>query len=76
LEPAAGDDVCRPCVLGHVQRIFVAHVDDGRADFYPAGPRTDGRKEGKWRAQLPGEMMHAKVGTVGAQFIGGYSQLD
>ena len=33
LQPAAGDEVGRAGVLGHVERVLVAHVDDGGADL-------------------------------------------
>ncbi len=36
LQPAAGDQVGRAGVLGHVQRVLVAHVDDAGADLDPA----------------------------------------
>ena len=35
LQPAAGDEVGRPGVLGHVERVLVAHVDDGGAHLDP-----------------------------------------
>ena len=58
-----------PGVLSHVQRVFVSHVDDRRADLDPFGPGADSRKEREWRTQLPGEMMHAIVSPVGAQLL-------
>ena len=45
LQAPAGDDVGRARVLGHVQRILVAHVDDGRADLDALGLRADGRQQ-------------------------------
>src|SRR5688572_9870388 len=60
LGPAARDDVRRPRVLDHVQRVLVAHVDDGRADLDSAGARANGREEREWRAELAGEVMDAE----------------
>ena len=76
LQPAAGDEVRRAGVLGHVQRVLVAHVDDGRADLDCARPRADRRKQRKRRAELAREMVHAEVRAVGAQFLGGDGELD
>ena len=75
LQPAARDDVRRAGVLGHVQRILVAHVDDGRPDLDLVRARADGRKERKRRAELAREMVHAEVRAVGAQFLGGDREL-
>ena len=38
--------------------------------------RADRRQQRERRAELPREMVHAEVGAVGAQLLGGYSQLD
>jgi hypothetical protein len=45
LQPAAGDEIGRPGILNHVERVFVAHVDHGGADFDALRPRPDGREE-------------------------------
>ena len=37
---------------------------------------ADGREERKRRAELPRVVVHAEVGHVGAQFLGGDGQLD
>jgi hypothetical protein len=76
LEAAAGYEVGRAGVLGHVERVLVAHVDDRRADLDPAGTRADRRQQRKRRAELPREMVHAEVRAVGAEFFGGYGQVD
>lgn len=41
LQTAAGDEVGRTGIFGHVERVFVAHVDDGSADLDAAGSRAD-----------------------------------
>jgi len=76
LEPAARDDVRRAGILGHVERVLVTHVDDGRTDFDRLRPRADGRQERERRAELAGEVVHAEVGAIGAQRLGGHGQLD
>ena len=76
LQPAAGDEVRRARVLGHVQRVLVAHVDHGGADLDRARPRADGRKQRERRAELAREMVHAEVRAVGAQLLGGDGELD
>jgi hypothetical protein len=76
LETAAGDEVGRAGVLGHVERVLVAHVDDRRADLDPAGARTDRRQQGERRSQLPREVVHAEVRAVSAQFLGGDGQVN
>ena len=45
LQAPAGDDVGRTRVLRHVERVLVAHVDDGRADLDAARLRADGREQ-------------------------------
>lgn len=43
LQAPAGDQVGRTGVLGHVERVLVAHVDDRRADLDAPGPDADRR---------------------------------
>ena len=61
LQPPAGDEVGRAGVLRHVERVLVAHVDDGGPELDPLGPRPARRQQRKRRAELPGEMMHAEI---------------
>ncbi len=63
-------------VLGHVERVLVAHVDDGRADLDAAGLRADGGQQRKGRGELAGEVMHAEIGAVRAQFFGRDGEID
>ena len=56
LQPPAGDEVGGAGVLGHVERVLVAHVDHGRADLDAAGLRADGGEQREtarpsWRAK-------------------------
>ena len=76
LEPAAGDEVGRARVLGHVERVLVAHVDDRGADLDPAGARAHGGQQRERRAQLPREVVHAEVRAVGAKLFGRDRQVD
>ena len=76
LQAAAGNQVGRARVLGHVVRVLVAHVDDGRPDLDAAGPRPNRGQQGKGRCELPREVMHAEIGTVRAELFGSDRQLD
>ena len=76
LQPAAGDEIGRAGVLRHVERVLVAHVDDGRADLDAAGPRADGRQQRERRGELAGEMVDAEIGAVRAQLLGGDGEVD
>ncbi len=76
LQPAAGDHVGRARVLGHVERVLVAHVDDARSDLDPGRPRTDRGQERERGCQLPCEVVHAKVRAIRAELFDGDRQLD
>ena len=76
LKPSARDQIGRAGVLGHVQRVLVAHVDHRRADLDAAGLRADGRQQGKRRGELAGEVMDPEIGSVRAQFLGGNGEVD
>src|SRR5258708_37931643 len=76
LQPAARNEVGRACVLSHVQRILVTHVDHRGSDLDRPRPRADGGKQWKGRAELPREMVYAEVRAVSAQRLGGDAQLD
>ena len=71
LQASAGDEIGRAGILRHVHRVLVAHVDDRGADLDALGPGADRGEERKGRAELPGEMMHAEIGAVGAELLGG-----
>ena len=76
LQTATRDDVRGSSILGHVHRVFVAHVDDGRPDLDRARPRADGRQKRKRRAELAREVVHAEVRAVGTEFLGGDSEVN
>ena len=76
LQPAAGDEVRGAGVLGHVQRVLVAHVDDGRADLDALGARANCGEQREGRGELAREVVDAEVGAVGAQLLGRHGQLD
>ena len=72
----AGDEIGGACVLGHVERVLVAHVDDRRADLDAAGFRADGRQQRERRGELAGEVMDAEIGAVRAQLLGRDGEFD
>ena len=76
LQTAAGDQVGRAGVLGHVERVLVAHVDDGRADLDSARSRADGRQQRKRRGKLAREVVDAEVGAVGAELLRRDGEVD
>ena len=76
LQAAAADDVGRAGILRHVQRVLVAHVDDRSADLDAFGPRPDRGQQRERRAELPGVVMDAEEGAVGAELFGGDGKLD
>jgi hypothetical protein len=76
LQPSAGDQIRGARVLDHVERILVPHVDDRGADLDPARPRADRGQQRKRRAELAREMVHAEVGAVEAELLGGDRQID
>jgi hypothetical protein len=47
LETPAGDQIGGTSVLGHIERVLVAHVDHGRADLDLLGPGADRRQQRK-----------------------------
>jgi len=73
---AARNEIGRAGVFGHVQRVFVAHVDDGCADLDPARLGADRRQQRKRRAELTSEVMDAEIGAVRAQFLGRHGEVD
>ena len=76
LEATACDQVGGSGIFDHVQRVFVAHVDDGRADLDAPGSGADRSQEREWRRQLLGEMVDPEVGAVGAQVLDRLGKLD
>jgi hypothetical protein len=76
LQPSAGNEIGHARVLGHVERVLVAHIDHGGADFDALCFRADCRKQREGRSELTGEMMHAKISAVRAQFLGRHGKLD
>jgi hypothetical protein len=76
LEPPAADQVGGRRLLGHVERVLVAHVDDRGADLDPAGAGGDGRQQRERGGQLALEVMHADERSVHADLLGGLGQLD
>ena len=76
LQAPAGDEVGAACVLRHVHRVLVAHVDDRGADLDALGLGAAGREQRERRAELAGEVMHPEIGPVRAQLLGRDGELD
>ena len=76
LEPAAGEEVGRGGVLGHVERVLVAHVDHAGADLDPARPDADRGEQREGRGELAREVMDAHERAVDADLLGGDRELD
>ena len=76
LQPPACDEIGGTGVLGHVERVLVAHVDHGRADLDAAGLRADRRQQREGRGELAREMMDPEIGAVRAQLLGGNGEVD
>ena len=76
LQPPAGDQVGGAGVLDHVERVLVAHVDDGGAELDAARLGARSREQREGRAELAGEMVDAEIGPVRADFLGGDRQVD
>ena len=69
--------VGRPSVLDHVQRVLVAHVDDGGADLDALRPGPDrGEQRERRRELLRAKWCTPEVGAVGAQLLDRLRQLD
>ena len=52
LQATTGDEIGRASILDHIERIFVAHVDDASAHLDLRGPRADGRQQWERRGKL------------------------
>src|SRR4051794_5937895 len=67
LEPSGADQVGGARLLGHVERVFVAHVDHRGAELDPARPGAHRREQRKGGGELASEMMDATIGAVRAK---------
>jgi len=76
LKSSACDQIGCACVLDHIKRVFVTHVDDSRSDLDAAGLRTDRSEQREGRSQLASEVMNPEIGTVGAQLLGSDGEFD
>src|SRR5204863_9627032 len=76
LKPAARDQVGGTRIFDHVERVLVAHVDDGRADLDLLRARTHRGEQGERRAELAREVVHPEVRAVGAELLRGFGELD
>ena len=76
MQAPSRDEIGRTGVFGHVERVFIAHVDDRGADLDAAGFRADGCQQRERRGELAGEVMNAKIGAVGAQLLSRDGEVD
>ncbi len=76
LQTTTRNEVGGTGIFDHVERVLVAHVDDGGPDLDALGASADGRKERERRCELLGKVVDAEVGTVGAQVLGRLGELD
>ena len=70
LQSPTGNNISGTCVLRHVQRILVAHIDHRCADFDALGSRANCGQERERRAELPCEVMDAKIRPISPQLFG------
>ena len=73
---AVGDQVQGGGLLGEVEGILVAHVDDTRAHLDGLRARGDGGEERHGRGRLRGEVVDAEEGAIDAKLICGDGQVD
>ena len=73
---AVGDQVQGCGLLGEVEGVLVAHVDDAGADLDGLRARGNGGEEWHGRGRLRGEVMDAEEGAVDADLVGGDRQVD
>ena len=71
-----GDEIGGARVLDHVQRVLVAHVDDGGSDLDALGPCPDRGEQRERRRKLLGEVVDAEVRAVGTQILDRFGELD
>ena len=76
LEPAAGQQIGRRRVLGHVERVLVAHVDHAGADLDPARLDADRGEQRERRGELAREVVDADERAVDPDLLGGDRELD
>ena len=76
LEPAAGNQIGRAGVLGHVQRVLVAHVDHGGPDLDPRRAGADRREQRERGGELTREVMDPEVRAVDPERLSGLGQLN
>ena len=73
---AVCDQVQGGGLLGEVEGILVAHVDDTRAHLDGLRARGDGGEEWHGRGRLRGEVVDAEEGAIDAKLICGDGQVD
>jgi hypothetical protein len=55
---------------------MIPHIDDRCANLNPPGLRADSSQQREGGAELTGEVVHAEVSPVSAEFFGSDCQID
>jgi hypothetical protein len=76
LETSTADQIGCACILGHIERVLIAHVDDGGADLDAGRLRADCSQQREGRGELAREVMDAEVGPVRAKLLGRHGKVD
>src|SRR3954464_8402225 len=76
LEPPVAYQIGRACVLDHIERVFIPHVDDAGADLDAARLGTDRREQRERRRELTSKVVYAKVCAVRAELLRRDGQLN
>ena len=76
LQASGGNQVGHRGEFGHIQRVFVAHIDHTGAKLNAAGFSGDRRQKRVRGGLLLVKMVHAEERTVQADLFGTYRQID
>jgi hypothetical protein len=76
LETPAADQISRARILGHVEGVLVANVDDGGADLDMARLGAERRQQREGRGGLAREMMDAEARLLCVEFLGRHGKVD
>ena len=76
LQAATRDEIGGGGILGHIERVLVAHIDHAGPDLDPAGPGTNGGEQRERRGKLIGEVVHSEVRPVRTQLLSGDGEVD
>src|SRR5262249_1723443 len=69
LQTTTRDQIRSSGILGHIERVLVAHVDDRSADLYGLRLGADCREKRERRGKLASKMVDTEIGAVCAEFF-------